>query len=130
MSHSPSPRVLDLSANANLSRRDFLAAAGAATALAAIPSRILTAAEPVAKSAAARPTSESLVKRLFESLSLEQKQQVCFGWGHSAEALGLLRTGARVEIAADAVRSLQTDAADAMLREFRASRTQRSPSAS
>ncbi len=35
-------------------------------------------------------------------------------------AFGLLRTGARVEIAVDAVRSLRGEAADAMLGEFRA----------
>ena len=34
-------------------------------------------------------------------------------------AFGLLRTGARVEIVGDAVRSLRADAADAMLAEFR-----------
>ena len=39
-----------------------------------------------------KPTSESLVKLLYDSLSAEQRKQVCFAWGHVAENLGLLQT--------------------------------------
>ncbi|MGA2033897.1 MAG: DUF3500 domain-containing protein [Thermoguttaceae bacterium] len=85
----PLLRVVGSSSNANISRRGFLRAAGAATALAAaMPSPMITAAEP----AATRPPSESLVKLLYNSLTAAQKEQVCFGWSHVAEDLGLLRT--------------------------------------
>jgi hypothetical protein len=89
MSQSPPLSVVDSSANANLSRRGFLKAAGAATALAAaMPARLVAAAEP----AATKPAAESLVKLLYDSLAAEQKKQVCFGWDHVGEPLGLLRT--------------------------------------
>ena len=37
-------------------------------------------------------TAEAAVKRLYESLSTPQRQQVCFAWDHVDENLGLLRT--------------------------------------
>jgi hypothetical protein len=90
MSQFPLVQVVDSSSsNANISRRGFLKAAGAATALAAaMPSQMITAAEPVIT----RPTSESLVRRLYDALTAGQKSQVCFGWSYVAEPLGLLRT--------------------------------------
>ncbi|MGA2065190.1 MAG: DUF3500 domain-containing protein [Thermoguttaceae bacterium] len=88
MSNFPPLRVADCSSNAGISRRGLLKAAGAATALAAMPARWIAAAGPVAT----KPAPESLVKRLFDSLAAEQKKQVCFGWSHVAGPLGLLRT--------------------------------------
>jgi hypothetical protein len=89
MSQFPLLRAVDSSSNANISRRGFLRAAGAATALAAVmPSQVITAAEP----ATATGTSESLVRLLYDSLTSRQKEQVCFGWSRVAEPLGLLRT--------------------------------------
>jgi hypothetical protein len=74
--------------NIALNRRSFLKAAGAATALAAaMPARIIVAAESPVK-----PTSESLVKLLYDSLSAEQRKLICFDWGYLAENLGLLQT--------------------------------------
>ena len=89
MSQFPSLDLIDSSSTGRISRRDFLGAAGAATVLAAaLPSRMIAAAE----AAAAKPASESLVKLLYDSLTAEQKKQVCFGWNHVAKQLGLLRT--------------------------------------
>ncbi len=89
MSQFPILRVVDSSSNANISRRGFLRAAGAATALAAaMPSQVITAAEP----GIIKPTSESFVRLLYDSLTAEQKKQVCFNWSYAAEPLGLLRT--------------------------------------
>ena len=47
---------------------------------------------PHAAAPAAKASSESLVKILFDSLTAEQRKQVCFAWDHHAEDLGLLRT--------------------------------------
>jgi hypothetical protein len=89
MPQFPSLHVVDPSSHTNISRRGFLKAAGTATALAAaIPSQMIAAAEPVVS----KPTSESLVKLLHDTLTAEQKKQVCFGWSHVAEESGLLRT--------------------------------------
>jgi hypothetical protein len=89
MSQFPLLHVVNPSCKANLSRRGFLRAASAATALAAaMPSPRMVAAEP----ATTRPASESLVRLLYDSLTASQKKQVCFGWSYAAEPLGLLRT--------------------------------------
>ncbi len=37
-------------------------------------------------------TSESLVKKLYDSLSKEQRQAICFAWDHVDKERGLLRT--------------------------------------
>ena len=71
-----------------ITRRGFLGTAATATVLAGFGSRPAdAAANPPAK-----PTAESLVKRLFDSLSDAQRKQVCFAWNHEDESLGLLRT--------------------------------------
>jgi hypothetical protein len=67
-------------------RRHFLMAAGATAAAAALP-RVVSAADSSAK-----PTPETLVKKLYETLSDSQKKVVAFEWDHMDPKLGLLRT--------------------------------------
>ena len=72
-------------------RREFLTAAGAlATGSLLAGSRVF--GQEGARSVAA---PESLVKTLYESLTPEQRQSVCFDWEHTSKDRGLLRT--RVE---------------------------------
>jgi hypothetical protein len=86
-----SPIQIDASSSINsLSRRHFLKTAAAATALAGVGSSYVSAASPAA--AAAKGSSESLVKLLFDSLKESQRKQVCFGWDHHDDTLGLLRS--------------------------------------
>ncbi len=71
-------------------RRDFLKAGGigapAALAGGAL-SRVGAAAPPVSGSA-----PETTVKRLFDSLTPEQRKEICFGWDYVDPQRGLLRT--------------------------------------
>jgi len=69
----------------DLDRRHFLKAAGAAAVAAALPN-VIRAAE------SDKPTPETLVKKLYETLSDSQKKVVAFAWDHNDEKLGLLRT--------------------------------------
>ncbi|MCI0357809.1 MAG: hypothetical protein L0211_04895, partial [Planctomycetaceae bacterium] len=71
-----------------LDRRYFLTVAGAAAGAALLPGS-LSAAEP-----ANRPAPETLVKKLYETLTDEQKKLVAFEWDHvdSGRNFGLLRT--------------------------------------
>lgn len=68
-----------------LNRRSFLRNAAAITALSAIRPGSLFADAPAR-------TSESIVKALFDTLSPEQKKQMCFAWDHVDAERGLLRT--------------------------------------
>jgi hypothetical protein len=68
-----------------LSRREFLRAAGTGVAAAALP--LCAQAAPTPKSAA-----ETAVKGLFDTLTEEQRQVICFAWDHQDKARGLLRT--------------------------------------
>lgn len=68
----------------DVSRRRFLKTAAATAAVASLPRIILAADEP-------KPTSENLVKKLYESLTSEQKAEICFDWDHKDDR-GLLRT--------------------------------------
>ena len=70
-----------------LDRRHFLAAAGAAATLAALP-RIVLADDKTSDKA----TPETLVKKLYETLNDEQKKVIAFDWDHQDPKLGLLRT--------------------------------------
>jgi hypothetical protein len=73
----------------NLQRREFLRIAGAgAVAAMAAPSLLLADPSPTVVS---KPP-ETLVKTLFDSLSDNQKQTVCFAWDHQDPQRGLLRT--------------------------------------
>lgn len=69
-----------------LDRRHFLKAAGAVAAAAALPTTI-RAAESSDKT-----SPETLVKKLYETLTESQKKVVAFGWDHNDPKLGLLRT--------------------------------------
>ncbi len=71
-----------------LGRRDFLRAAGAATLAASALPRVARAVVEVA----AAKRSESVVKSLYESLSSEQRVEVCFPWDHMDRQRGLLRS--------------------------------------
>ena len=68
-------------------RRRFLQHAAVASVAAGIFSSAASAAPAFADASA-----EAAVKRLHESLSTEQRRQVCFAWDHVDEKLGLLRT--------------------------------------
>lgn len=70
----------------DLDRRHFMRVAGAAAAVAALPS-VGRAAESGEKG-----SPETLVKKLYESLSEKQRKEVAFAWDHTDEKLGLLRT--------------------------------------
>lgn len=69
---------------AEWSRRRFLQTAAATAAVAAVP-RIITAEDT------AKPASETLVKKLYDSLTPEQKSELCFEWDFKDDR-GLLRT--------------------------------------
>ncbi len=65
-------------------RRQFVQTAGAAAAIVAVPKILPAADEP--------PKPESLVKKLYDSLTPAQKNKICFAWDHTEKARGLLRT--------------------------------------
>jgi hypothetical protein len=68
-----------------LDRRHFIKVAGATAAAAALPTAI-RAAE------ADKSNPETLVKKLYDSLTEQQRKEVAFAWDHQDEKLGLLRT--------------------------------------
>ncbi|QEG37310.1 DUF3500 domain-containing protein [Bythopirellula goksoeyrii] len=68
----------------------FLGGAAIAGSPLILPSGISRGSEPIASSSA--PTSESLVKLLYEALSPGQREKVCFAWDHQDSKRGLLRT--------------------------------------
>jgi hypothetical protein len=70
-----------------LDRRHFLAAAGAAATAAALP-RIVFADDK----AEGKATPETLVKKLYDTLTEDQRKTVAFAWDHEDPKLGLLRT--------------------------------------
>ncbi|HLJ11311.1 MAG TPA: DUF3500 domain-containing protein [Planctomycetaceae bacterium] len=76
--HAPEP----------VSRREFVRVVGTSAAAvaagAALPSRLLA-------DESAAPQSESLVKKLYDLLTVAQKQEICFPWDHTDDR-GLLRT--------------------------------------
>lgn len=66
-------------------RREFVQTAGAAAALAAVPT--------LSQAADDNPRqSESLVKKLYESLTPDQKKKIAFPWDHTDKERGQLRT--------------------------------------
>jgi hypothetical protein len=79
------------------SRREFLAVAGAGVAAVGafgLPNVIARAADVASTGAAAaeKAAPETLVKKLYESLTPEQSKVVAFGWDHVDKDRGLLRT--------------------------------------
>lgn len=69
-----------------VTRREFVKVVGTAAAISATP---LISRLPAAESD--KPPSESLVKKLYDSLSAKQKEEICFPWDYSDDR-GLLRT--------------------------------------
>lgn len=87
-STSHGPRHHSTDGGEPLSRRDFVRTTGAvaaATGLAAYASPVMAAPEKAA------PQPEKLVEKLYESLTPDQREKVCFDWDHTDER-GLLRT--------------------------------------
>lgn len=76
------------SADAAVSRRDFVRIVGS-TAAAAAACSVLPARAPA--DAKPQTASETLVKKLYDSLSPTQKEDVCFAWDYTDDR-GLLRT--------------------------------------
>ena len=86
---------------ASLSRRRFVQAVGAATvgttllSATSVPRLIFADdAKPAPKPETPKPEMpkpEMLVKKLYDSFSTEQKEEICFAWDHSDDR-GLLRT--------------------------------------
>lgn len=77
-------------AGASWGRREFLKTTATGLAVGALSGNLLlpaSAADPVAA-----PSSESLVKTLYDSLDERQRQTLCFAWDHHDDARGLLRT--------------------------------------
>lgn len=76
----------EMSNGSEFNRRDFVKVLGVtAAAAAALPGRNLFAAD------APQPASETLVKKLYDSLSEKQREEVCFDWDYEDDR-GLLRT--------------------------------------
>lgn len=75
---------------AGATRREFVALAGVAAASAIVvrSSTPLVAADPAPAGTA--PASEQLVKKLYDSLSETQRDDICFPWDHQDDR-GLLR---------------------------------------
>ncbi len=65
-------------------RRSFIAASTAAAAISVLPASAKAQAP-------AKPTSENLVQKLYESLTSEQRSKICFPWDFK-DKRGLLRT--------------------------------------
>jgi len=68
-----------------LDRRHFMKVAGATAAAAALPTGIRAAD-------ADKGSPETLVKKLYDSLTEQQRKEVAFAWDHQDDKLGLLRT--------------------------------------
>ncbi len=71
-----------------LNRREFLKVAG----VAAVATSGLPAGASALERVAARVQPESLVKTLYESLSQEQRREICLRWDHVDGKRGILRT--------------------------------------
>src|SRR5262249_33275144 len=67
-----------------VSRRQFVQTVGTAAAVAVAAPRVITAA------ASDQPKSETLGKTLYDTLTPDQKDEVCFDWDH-VDDRGLLR---------------------------------------
>ncbi len=77
----------DCESSSEVTRRDFIKTAGAAA--------LAVGAAPLMARAAAVPADappETVTKLLYESLSDDQKKEICFAWDFTEEKRGLLRT--------------------------------------
>ena len=68
-----------------MTRRRFVQTVGATAAAVTVVSAIARAEDAV------KPTPETLVKKLFDSLDAKQKEEVCFAWDFKDDR-GVLRT--------------------------------------
>ncbi len=75
----------DGSAFSPVSRRQFVQTVGAAAAAVSLAPALVRGDD-----SAAKPKPENLVKTLFDSLTPEQKDEICFDWDHKDDR-GLLR---------------------------------------
>ncbi len=78
----------DCESSSEFSRREFLKSAGTAALI--VGGAPLAARAAIAVPAGATP--ETVTKLLYESLSDQQKKEICFAWDYSEEKRGLLRT--------------------------------------
>lgn len=85
MNREPICSDCDVSVVEKVSRRRFVQAVGSVAASATLLSRIQ------ADEAKAAPKPETLVKKLYDSLSEPQREEICFAWDHTDDR-GLLRT--------------------------------------
>ena len=88
MSHQTCPDCVDLTKlSSHTTRRDFIRVVGAGVAAASVPQLpgVATAEDSTAA------TSESLVKKLYDTLTPAQKDEICFDWDHKDDR-GILRT--------------------------------------
>ncbi len=78
----------DVSGLDSLSRRQFVSTVTTTAVAASAVSlpRLVTADDKK------KPESETLVKKLYDSLTDEQKKKICFAWDYTEEDRGLLRT--------------------------------------
>jgi hypothetical protein len=74
-----------------VNRREFVRQAGVCAAAASVATLTIPAhAKDEAQSASETP--ESLVEKLYGSLTPDQKKEICFAWDHQDKDRGLLRT--------------------------------------
>jgi hypothetical protein len=80
------------SSELDLGRRDFLRTVGATAAAVSAASLPLFATARVHAQASKSSTAETAVKGLYETLTDEQKKEMCFDWDYKDAKRGLLRT--------------------------------------
>jgi len=79
-------------ADVALDRRDFLRTVGTTAAVAAGAGLPLFAVPKVKAAPSPKSAAETAVKGLFETLTDEQKKEICFDWDYVDKKRGLLRT--------------------------------------
>lgn len=81
----------DCESSSDVTRRDFIKSAGAAALAVGTATAMPLLARAAAPIAADTPP-ETVTKLLYESLSDEQKKDICFAWDFTEDKRGLLRT--------------------------------------
>jgi hypothetical protein len=69
----------------HVDRRQFIAATAGAAAITVLPKSVFSADTP------AKPKTENLVEKLYQSFNDDQRSKLCFPWDHT-DKRGLLRT--------------------------------------
>jgi hypothetical protein len=82
----------DAAPEMNLDRRDFFKAVGTTAAAAAATGLPLWATPRVQAAPSPSSAAETAVKALYETLTDQQKEEICFDWDYKHPKLGLLRT--------------------------------------